>query len=251
MGAVRDPSHTALKAVIAAGLAWQLGRMLGHDDVAYFAPITALVAIHPVVASSLRESVQYGLGVLAGVLLAAAVGALVGADLLGVVLVVGVGVLVGALPPFGRNGATTAFWALLVLLVGGTDPASYLSAAPARGGARPRRRRAGQPRRAAPHAAASRGPRARPPARRARERAGRDRRRPRRRAAAGRGVLGRRRRAPGRSRGRRPSRRAGRDRLPALEPARQGPRAARRPPRARIATCSGSSAPAPRRARSR
>ena len=126
MGAVRDPSHTALKAVIAAGLAWQLGHLLGGDDVAYFAPVTALVAIHPVVASSLRESVQYGLGVLAGVVLAAAVGALVGADLLGVVLVVGLGVLIGALPPFGRNGATTAFWGLLVLLVGGTDPANYL-----------------------------------------------------------------------------------------------------------------------------
>ena len=130
-------------------------------------------------------------------------------------------------------------------------PGGLPQRAPARGGPRAGRGRAGQPRGAAPDAAASRRPGARPAARRAREGAVRDRRGPRRRAAAGRGVLGRRRRAPGRSRERRPARRQGRHRLPALEPARTGSGAARRPPLARTAICDGSSAPAPRRARSR
>jgi hypothetical protein len=124
--AAGDRSHTAVKALVAAGLAWELGRTFGPGRVAYFAPVTALVAIHPVVARSLRGSLHYGASVIAGVLLAAAVGAVAGANLLGIVLVVGIGALLGAARPFGEGEATIGFWGLLVLLVGGTDPAGYL-----------------------------------------------------------------------------------------------------------------------------
>lgn len=123
----QDQLHAALKAVVATGVAWELGRLIGPAPVAYFAPITALVAIHPTIARSLRETLFYAASVVAGVLLAMAADAWLGTSVLAIVLVVGVGVLLGAARPFGRNGGNIAFWALLVLLVGGSSPASYLS----------------------------------------------------------------------------------------------------------------------------
>lgn len=123
----RDQLHAALKAVVATSVAWELGRLIGPAPVVYFAPITALVAIHPTIARSLRETLFYAASVVAGVLLAMGADAWAGTSLLGILLVVGVGVLLGAAQPFGRNGSNIAFWALLVLLVGGSSPASYLS----------------------------------------------------------------------------------------------------------------------------
>lgn len=123
----RDQLHAALKAVVATSVAWELGRLIGPAPVVYFAPITALVAIHPTIARSLRETLFYAASVVAGVLLAMGADAWAGTSLLGILLVVGVGVLLGAARPFGRNGSNIAFWALLVLLVGGGSPASYLS----------------------------------------------------------------------------------------------------------------------------
>lgn len=125
-GVVEDQLHGAVKAILAAGLAWELGRRVGPARVAYFAPITALVAIHPTVARSVRETAYYGASLLAGVLLAMGVDLLIGSSVVGVVVVVGVGVLLGGLRWFGRTGVNIAFWALLVLLVGGSSLMSYL-----------------------------------------------------------------------------------------------------------------------------
>jgi hypothetical protein len=123
----QEQAHIAVKAVLAAGLAWELGLLIGSEHVAYFAPITALVAIHPTVASSLRESAAYATSVLAGVLLAAGVDAVMGSGLAAVVTVVAVGFALGSLRWFGRSGGTMSFWALLVIIVGATSPVVYLS----------------------------------------------------------------------------------------------------------------------------
>lgn len=122
----QDQLHTAVKAVVASGVAWELGRRVAPAPDAYYAPITALAAIYPTVGRSLRETGYYGASVVAGVLLAMAAQVLLGPSVWGVISVVGVGLLLGGLRWFGRGGGTMAFWALLVLVVGGDSPTSYL-----------------------------------------------------------------------------------------------------------------------------
>lgn len=119
--------HPALRAVIAAVLAWEIGLTFGPPQAAYFAVFTALAANYSTVARSVTQTLYYGASVLASILLVFAVDEITNNTLAGLALAIGVAIIIGAAPIFGRSGSTIAFWSLLLIVLGGHPPSRYLS----------------------------------------------------------------------------------------------------------------------------
>lgn len=128
-------TQMAVKAGLAAALSWVVaelitGSLSGLDLGAYiyYAPLGAVVATYPTVASSLRTA-RYSVVALA---LGAALGLLVQATFdpgpLSLALVVGAGVALGALPGLGTQRSWVAIVALFVLIIGGDHPFTYAMA---------------------------------------------------------------------------------------------------------------------------
>lgn len=122
-----DQLHPAIRAVIAAVIAWEMGLAFGPPQAAYFAVFTALAANYPTVARSVTQTLYYGASVLASILLVFAVDEITNSTVTALALAIGVAIIIGAAPIFGRSGGTIAFWSLLLIVMGGHPPSHYLS----------------------------------------------------------------------------------------------------------------------------
>ena len=121
-----DQIHPAARAVLAAVAAWEVGLRLGPPPAAYFAAFAALAANYPTVARSIRQTLYYATSVLASVLLVFLVDQVTTLLVAELALAVGAAIIVGGLRVFGRSGGTIAFWSLLLIVVGGHPPSSFL-----------------------------------------------------------------------------------------------------------------------------
>jgi uncharacterized membrane protein YgaE (UPF0421/DUF939 family) len=122
-----DQLHPAIRAVIAAVVAWEIGLLIGPPQAAYFAVFTALAANYPTVARSVTQTLYYAASVLTSILLVFAVDEVTNSLVGGLALAIGVAIIIGAAPIFGGSGVTIAFWSLLLMVMGGHPPSRYLS----------------------------------------------------------------------------------------------------------------------------
>jgi hypothetical protein len=113
----------AFKTALAAGLAWQLGRLLpgGVDEYSYYAPLGALISLTPTLMGSVRSTLQTSLGLVVGIVLAFGVIVSPLPGLVSVALAVGLGVVIGGLGFLGVGRDYVAVAALFVLVVGGSN----------------------------------------------------------------------------------------------------------------------------------
>lgn len=118
----------AVKAAIAASLAWLAVYPLrgAADDYAYYAPLGAVIVVSSRLGQSLRSSVESVLSISLGAGLALGVRMVPVPDVLGVGLVVGVGTAIGAWKRLGSMASWVPISALFILIVGGSDPATYV-----------------------------------------------------------------------------------------------------------------------------
>ena len=120
----------AIKTSLAAVLAWYLAPLIpfAEDQYSYYAPLGALVTMHPTIARSAQVGVQVLMGLSLGIALSlCGIAALrlgvPGGVVLGVVL--GVGVLLGGWRLLGAGADWVALAALFVLLAAGGDPEGF------------------------------------------------------------------------------------------------------------------------------
>jgi len=122
--------QVALKGAFAASAAWFVAARLLPDDIAtyaYYAPLGAVLAIHPTVHRSVTESARFFASIALGATIALLTDAVLGVSVLTVALVVAVGLLTGAMPWLGSRGwVPTA--ALITLVVGSHDKQHYVLA---------------------------------------------------------------------------------------------------------------------------
>ncbi|WP_407342135.1 FUSC family protein [Pengzhenrongella phosphoraccumulans] len=121
----------ALKGAFAAAVAWFVAARLLPDDVAtyaYYAPLGAVIAIHPTVHRSVTEAGRNVAGIVIGALIALLTEAMLGVSALTVALVVAVGILLGGMRWLGSQGAWVPTAALLTLVVGSHDQQDYVLA---------------------------------------------------------------------------------------------------------------------------
>lgn len=129
---MRDPifwNHVVqlLKTALAAVVAWVLAESVLGLPQPFLAPWAALLVVHATVYRTLSRGVQQIAATVTGVLLAAAVGHLMGLDTWAVAVLLVAGVLMGALPRFGAEATTVATTALVVLTTGFTDDSMLIS----------------------------------------------------------------------------------------------------------------------------
>lgn len=120
----------AVKTSLAAVLAWYLAPLIpfAEDQYSYYAPLGALVTMHPTIARSARVGGQVLMGLALGIAISlCGIGAMHLGIPGGVVLgtVIGVGVLLGGLRWLGAGGDWVALAALFVLLAAGGDPEGF------------------------------------------------------------------------------------------------------------------------------
>lgn len=124
----RHPRLTeALRAAVAAALAWTLVEQIGGfvSDYPYYAPLGAVIAVSSTVAASARTSLQGVLAILLGAGIALAVQATGMPVVLELAIVVAVGTLLGGLPQLGAMSGWVPIAGLFVLIVGRGDPFKY------------------------------------------------------------------------------------------------------------------------------
>lgn len=116
----------AAKAGLAAGVAFLIAPHMpgAAANYPYYAPLGALVVMYENVAGSMREGLQTLVGLAAGIALAFLLLSL-GATPLSVGLVMALGVLLSGLPRVGAGRDWIPTAALLVLLVGGSNPDDF------------------------------------------------------------------------------------------------------------------------------
>ncbi|HEX5560073.1 MAG TPA: hypothetical protein VFX52_00415 [Nocardioidaceae bacterium] len=125
-----DRAQMAVKGAIAATLAWLAAELVsarveGFENYLYYAPLGALVAVYPTVATSLRNTISAGLSIALGGAIGLTVHLLLEPSLLSLAVTVGVGVAAGGLPHLGEQRSWVPVVALFTLLIGGTQPAQY------------------------------------------------------------------------------------------------------------------------------
>ncbi|MQA35902.1 FUSC family protein [Modestobacter roseus] len=119
----------ALKAAVAAAIAWALVQLLPGPaaDYPYYAPLGALLATTTSLAGSARESAQ----TVGAVALGAAIGLLAdlvdAPNLVGIPVVIGVGVLLSGWRRLGSVRSWVPTAALFVLIFGNRDPINYVA----------------------------------------------------------------------------------------------------------------------------
>ena len=116
-----------LKTALAAVLAWALAASVLDLPQPFLAPWAALLVVHATVYRTVSQGVQQVAATVTGVLLAAAVGHLLGLDTWAVAVLLVAGLLVGASPRFGAEATTVATTALVVLTTGYSDDAMLFS----------------------------------------------------------------------------------------------------------------------------
>jgi len=119
----------ALKAAIAAALAWLCVLPLGGagDAYRYYAPFGAVVAVTSTFVSSVRGATQAVAAIVAAVLTTAAAELFPLPTVVSIAAVVAVGTLVGGYRRLGEMGSWVPISALFVLIIGGNDPVRYVA----------------------------------------------------------------------------------------------------------------------------
>lgn len=117
----------AAKAALAAGLAFLVAPFMpgAAADYPYYAPLGALVAMYHNVAGSVRQGLQALSGLALGIGLAFLLVNITDPSPLTVAVFMGIGVLLGGLPAIGSGSDWIPTAALLVLLVGGSNPDDF------------------------------------------------------------------------------------------------------------------------------
>lgn len=120
-----DRTLLAVKCAVAAAAAWLVAQQVTSSPEPYYAPMTAFLVIQPTVAASLRDSAQYLAAAVLGTAVALGTHAVLAGGVLALAVTVGIAVLLGGSPGLGGQRVTVAFWALFVLVVGGSDPSGF------------------------------------------------------------------------------------------------------------------------------
>ena len=127
---LREPwVQRGVRAALAAALAWQVAVLLPPSlaQYAYYAPLGAVIAVHPTVADSASAAWRTVVAILLGFGLAVAVHELTiplpGAAT--IALIVALAVVVERLPMLREHASWVSFAAVLMLTVGAADPARY------------------------------------------------------------------------------------------------------------------------------
>lgn len=117
----------AAKAALAAGLAFAIAPLMPGSaaEYPYYAPLGALVSMYRNVAGSVRQGFQTLVGLALGIGLAFVLVSISDPSPLAVAVFMGVGVLLGGLPRIGSGSDWIPTAALLVLLVGGSNPDDF------------------------------------------------------------------------------------------------------------------------------
>lgn len=117
----------AAKAAVAAGLAFLIAPFMpgAAAHYPYYAPLGALVAMYHNVAGSVRQGAQAIAGLAVGIGLAFLLDQVAVPSPLTVAVFMGVGVLLGGVPWIGSGGDWIPTAALLVLLVGNSNPDDF------------------------------------------------------------------------------------------------------------------------------
>ncbi|WP_447035148.1 FUSC family protein [Streptomyces sp. DSM 118878] len=119
--------HTLLlifKSTLAATLAWFISYDVLHTTSPAFAPFSAVLIMQVTVYQSLLQSLRYLAAVAVGVAMVAALGSMIGSDLLTFVVVAVIGLTIGRWPALGSQGpqvATGAFFAFSVYALASSD----------------------------------------------------------------------------------------------------------------------------------
>lgn len=116
-----------VKTAAAAAIAWSVAPLMPGvtDEYPYFAPLGAVISMHPTVLQSVRSGLQTLAGLAAGIGLALAVVFTVGPNWWSVPTVVAAGVLLAGTGWFGAGREYVPIAALFVLIIGGTDAEDY------------------------------------------------------------------------------------------------------------------------------
>ncbi|MET1035482.1 MAG: aromatic acid exporter family protein [Arthrobacter sp.] len=117
----------AAKVALATGIAWLIAPHLPGDAAKYpyYAPLGAVLSMHPTFARSIQWSMQTLLGLILGILLAGVFVLASLPPLLGIMLVTGAGVLLGGMRGLGAGREYVPVSALFVLVLGGGDADGY------------------------------------------------------------------------------------------------------------------------------
>lgn len=115
------------KTATAAVIAWVLAAEAFDLPQPFLAPWAALLVVHATVYRTFSRGMRQVVAAVVGVLLAAAVGQLLGLDTLAIAALLVVGLLVGSLKWFGAEATTIAATALIVLTTGYSDDAMLIS----------------------------------------------------------------------------------------------------------------------------
>lgn len=121
--------HIAVKAAVAAAVAWQLGNLMPSPlgDYAYYAPLGAVLVVHPNVAGSLRDAGQLFGALLLGAALGAAFHTLPMPGSVGVGLLVGVAVVAAGWDLLGGQRSWVVSAALFTYILGNLDTSAFVS----------------------------------------------------------------------------------------------------------------------------
>ncbi|MFB7252348.1 aromatic acid exporter family protein [Microbacterium sp. NPDC056234] len=117
----------AAKTALAVGIAWTLAHFTPGvtDEYPYYAPLGALISMHPTLMDSVRSSAQTLAALGAGMILALLVVFTVGPNVWTLALVAGIGVLLSGTGWFGVGREYVAVAAVFVLVIGGHDAEAY------------------------------------------------------------------------------------------------------------------------------
>jgi uncharacterized membrane protein YgaE (UPF0421/DUF939 family) len=126
----RPALQRGVRAAVAAGLAWQVAVLLPPllSDYAYYAPLGAVIAVHPTIADSASAAWRSVLAILTGFLLAVAVYELTRAvpNALTIALIVALAIAVEQWGLWREQASWVSFAAVLMLTVGLDDPDTYV-----------------------------------------------------------------------------------------------------------------------------
>jgi len=118
-----------VRAALAAGLAWQAALFLPPElsAYAYYAPLGAVIAVHPTIADSASAAWRSVLAILVGFALAVVVFEATRAvpNALTIALIVGLAIVVEQWRLLREQASWVSFAAVLMLTVGTADPAEY------------------------------------------------------------------------------------------------------------------------------
>jgi uncharacterized membrane protein YgaE (UPF0421/DUF939 family) len=129
---LRDPifwndALQLLKTAVAAVIAWVLAAAVFDLPQPFLAPWAALLVVHATVYRTFSQGAQQVAATVVGVLLAAAVGNVLGLDTGAVAVLLVVALTVGQLPWFGAEATTIAATAVVVLTTGFEDDTMLIS----------------------------------------------------------------------------------------------------------------------------